>query len=262
MSAAVRLHTVPLLVLAVTILPYPPRAFSQPAPQEKFEVATVKLSPPPDGDLIYINLGRFQGGRLPMTNVTLSDAIKFAYELVSDAQLSGPDWIKTIRFDIVAEAPPETPLEQVHRMTRELLVERLHLVLGHEEKVLPHLALVVGKGGPKLQKAKADQPVTQGFQVRGRIDHNQMSMAMLVSLLSRFERQTIVDRTGLSGFFVVKLEWAPDNNLPQADDGGPPPDRPSLFEAVEEQLGLKLESRRGPLEVLVVEQAAKVPAEN
>ncbi len=251
-----------MLALALLLLPLPPRAFSQPQPPERFEVATVKLSPPPDGDLIYINLGRFQGGRLTMANVTLSDAIKFAYELSSDAQLSGPDWIKTIRFDIVAEAPTDTPLERVHRMTRALLSERLHLVLGHEQKALPYLALVVAKGGPKLNRAKTGQPVTQGYQVRGRIDHNQMPMAMLVSLLSRFERQTIVDRTGLSGLFEVKLEWAPDNLTDHADDGGPPPDRPSLFAAVQEQLGLKLESRRGSLEVLAVEQAAKVPDEN
>ncbi len=262
MYTVVHLRPVPLLVLAVIVFSFSTQAFSQPSPPEKFEVATVKLSPPPEGDLININLGRFQGGRLTMANVTLSDAIKFAYELVSDAQLSGPDWIKTIRFDIVAEAPPDTPMERLHLMMRALLAERLHLVLGHGQKVLPYLALVIGKGGPKLQKANADQPANQGFQVRGRINHNQMSMANLASLLSRFERQTVVDRTGLSGLFVVKLEWAPDNNLPRAEDAGPQPDRPSLFEAVEEQLGLKLESRRGPLEVLAVEQAAKVPDEN
>jgi uncharacterized protein (TIGR03435 family) len=262
MIEAIHLRAAPLLALAIMVLPFSPHGFSQPGPAEKFEVATVKLSPPPEGDLININLGRLQGGRLSMTNVTLNDAIKFAYELVSDAQISGPDWIKTIRFDIVAEAPPDTPLERVHLMTRALLAERLHLVVGHEQKVLPYLALVVGKGGSKLPRAKPDQPVTPGFQVRGRIDHNQMSMLNLVSLLSRFERQTIVDRTGLSGLFEVKLEWAPDSNVPQVNDAGPPPDRPSLFAAVEEQLGLKLESRRGPLGVLVVEQAAKAPEEN
>jgi uncharacterized protein (TIGR03435 family) len=225
-------------------------------------VATLKLSPAPPGNLISINLGSFRNGRLTLTNVTLNDAIKFAYELVSDAQLEGPDWTKIIRFDIVAQAPPETPLEQVHAMTRQLLAERLHLVLRHEQKVLPHLALVVGKGGAKLQAAKQDAAPNPGPQVPGSIAHNQMSMAGLVSLLSRFERQTIMDQTGLRGLFEVRLEWAPDNIRPPDDNAGPPPDRPSLFAAVQEQLGLKLESRRGPLEVLIVEQAEKAPETN
>ena len=231
-------------------------------PSPRFEVATLKLSPPPEGDRIDINLGKFLNGRLTLNNVTLKDAIKFAYELVSDDLISGPDWNRAVRFDIEALAPPETSMAQVHLMTRELLAERLHLVLRREEKTVRHLALVAGKDGAKLRRAKPDAAASKGPQAPGRIVHNQMPMSMLATLLSRFERQTIVDLTGLAGLFEVKLEWAPDRALQKEDQSGPPPDRPGLFAAVQEQLGLKLEGRRGPLEVLVVEQASKTPEGN
>ncbi len=234
---------------------------AQPTPP-KFEVATLKLSLPPQGDSININLGRFLNGRLTLSNVTLKDAIKFAYELVSDDLIAGPDWNREVRFDIEALAPAGTSLSQIHSMTRELLVERLHLVLRREHKTVRHLALVTGKGGVKLRKAKAEAAANLGPQVRGRIIHNQMPMSMLATLLSRFERQTIIDLTGLDGLFEVKLEWAPDRALQAEDLSGPPPDRPSLFAAVQEQLGLKLEARKGPLAVLVVEQASKTPEVN
>ena len=220
------------------------------------------LSPPPEGDRININLGKFFNGRLTLSNVTLKDAIKFAYEVVSDELIVGPDWNRDVRYDIEALAPAETSISQVHSMTRELLVERLHLVLRHEQKIVRHLALVAGKGVVKLQTAKAEATPNPGPQVRGRIIHSQMPMSLLVTLLSRFERQTIIDLTGLEGQFEVKLEWAPDRALQAEDLSGPPPDRPSLFAAVQEQLGLKLEARKGPLAVLVVEQALKTPEGN
>jgi uncharacterized protein (TIGR03435 family) len=247
-----------LILAAATLLANTSQSQSIPS----FEIATLKLSAPPEGDLININLGTFRNGRLTLTNVTLNDAIKFAYELTSDAQLVGPDWNRSVRFDIVALAPPTTLPEQLHRMTQDLLAERLHLVLRREQRVLRYLALVVGKNGAKLEPAKPDPPPNPGPQLRGRISHNQMSMALLASLLSRFERQTIVDQTGISGRFDVKLEWSPDKIFAPEDFTAPPPERPGLFAAIQEQLGLKLESRRGPLEVLIVDQAAKIPEGN
>jgi uncharacterized protein (TIGR03435 family) len=233
------------------------------SPHPKFEVATLKLSPPPESDRININLGTFRNGRLTLNNVTLNDAIKVAYELVSDDQLVGPAWNREVRFDIEALAPVDTPPAQLHLMTQDLLAERLHLVLRREQKVLRYLALVIGKGGPKFRSAKPDVDLTpSGTQVRGRISHNQISMQRLVSLLSRFERQTIVDHTALRGLFEVTLEWAPDSTRPADDLAGLPSERPSLFAAVQEQLGLRLEPSRGPLEVLVVEQASRVPEAN
>jgi len=197
-----------------------------------------------------------------MTNVTLNDAIKLAYDLPSDDLLVGPDWNKSARFDIVALAPAATSGDQLHAMVRVLLAERLHLVVRREQRIVRYLALVPGRNGARLPSSKESVPPNAGPQVRGRIAHNRMTMSSLASLLSRFEHQTIVDLTNLSGPFEVKLEWAPDTALPQDDLNSPPPERPGLFAAVQDQLGLRLESRRGPLPVLIVEHAAKVPDEN
>jgi len=237
------------------------RAQTAAAAKVQFEVATVKLSPPPEGGLLNINLGAFQTGRLTFTNVTLSDLVKYAYGLVSDEQLAGPDWIRRTRFDVVAKASPETPRDQLSLMTRELLAQRLHLVLRREQKVLPHLVLLVGNRGAKMPLAKQDAP-PPGTQTRGRIVHPSLPMPVLAQLLSRFERQIVVDLTSLEKPFEVNLQCAPNIGLSPADLAGPPSDQPSLFAAVQEQLGLKLESRRSPLEILVVEQATNVPESN
>jgi len=238
-----------LVVLASGVL------CAQEAAAPRFEVATLKVSAPPEGDLIHINLGTFRNGRLTMGNVTLKDAIRYAYGLVSDDQIVGPDWNRSVRFDIAGVAPPETTDEAARMMTRELLAERLHVVLRREQKILPHLALVPAKGGAKLRAAAHDAAPNPGPQVPGRIVHHRMPISLLAAFLSRFQRQIVVDQTGLSGFFDVQLEWAPEAALSASE-------KASLFDAVQEQLGLRLESRRGPLEVLVVVQAVKVPEQN
>jgi uncharacterized protein (TIGR03435 family) len=227
----------------------------------RFEVATLKLSPPPSGASISINLGGFQNGRFTFRNVTLNDALIFAYDLPSKDQLVGLDWTDSVRFDVEALAPPETPRPQLSLMVRQLLAERLHVVVRREQRVLRHIALIVGKNGPTLKPAV--EPARPATQVRGRINHKRMPMSLLASLLSRFEQQLIVDKTGLEGFYEVQLEWAPDvMTASPTDVAAPPPDRPSLYSAVQEQLGLRLEGRRGPLDVLVVQEASRVPELN
>jgi uncharacterized protein (TIGR03435 family) len=245
---------------------------AQPKPvTPTFEVATVKQSPPPPGDLININLGTVRNGRITFTNASLSDCLKFAYGIVSDAQISGPDWIKSkaVRFDIVAQAPPDTEQEQLRLMLQSLLAERLKVTLHHEQKELPFLALMVGENGPKIRATAAAPGGTGGNSARfGRIVGDRMPMQGLATLLSRFELQTVVDMTGLKGLFEVKLEWTPETNRPIAADRGDAQAAidsaigPSLFTAVQEQLGLKLESRKGPLDVIVIDHAEQVPAEN
>lgn len=237
----------------------PPTAFNH----SEFVVATVKTSPPPRGDTIVINgLGTFRNGKLTFTNASLSDLLKFAYGMTSDSQLSGPDWIKSkdVRFDVVALAPVDTPREQLSLMLQMLLAERLKLVLHHEQRELRFLALVEGKGGSKLHEAKVQAAPETTFNVAGRIVRNQISMPQFALLLSRFERQTVMDLTGLKGFYEVKLEWTPDDG--RGRDATDSQIGPSIYTAVQEQLGLKLEARRGPVDVLVVDSAEKIPAEN
>ena len=156
----------------------------------EFEVATLKLSPPPAAASISINLGTFQNGRFTLGNVTLNDAVLFAFDLPSKELLVGLDWSDTVRFDVEAIAPWDTPPGQLRLMVRHLLEERLHLATRTEQRTLRHIALVVGKGGSKL-KASTEPPMPTA-QLRGRINHRRMPMRLLASLLSRFEQQLVV----------------------------------------------------------------------
>ncbi|HWF07910.1 MAG TPA: TIGR03435 family protein [Bryobacteraceae bacterium] len=231
--------------------------------QPAFDVATLKPSPPPEGDLININIGRVANGRVTFANASLSDCLKFAYGIVSDDQLAGPDWIKSksVRFDIVAQTAPDTPLEQIQTMLQALLAQRLKLALHHEQKEMTYLALIPGKKGPKMQLAKeGGAPFPNGISAAGHIASNQMTTARLATLLSRFERSIVIDETGLKGPFEIHLDWAVEPQGVQTT--AEPPAGPSVFTAVEEQLGLRLESRKGPLDVLVVDHAEKIPADN
>ncbi len=233
--------------------------FADDAP--RFEVATLKQAPPPQGNY-PIALGAIEDGRLNLTNVTLNDCVKFAYDLVSDDQISGPDWIRSkgLLYNIVAVLPPKASHELTIRMTQTLLADRMKLVVHHEQHEMKYLALIPGKGGPKMRPADTSQERNNSGG-RGHINGNQASMGLVAMLLSRMENQIIVDRTGLTGEYQIKLTWAPGS---AGADTGPAEssNAPSLFDAVQEQLGLRLESRKGPLDVVVVDSAEKVPADN
>src|SRR5215469_6497403 len=146
--------------IGVMLFTIPLHSQSDASPQ--FDVATVKSSPPPTTDLININLGTLRDGRLTFTNASLSDCLKYAYDIVSNDQIVGPDWIKSkaVRFDIVAVSQ-DTTLTQVKAMLRSLLADRLKVTLHHDSRNLSYLALVIAKNGPKIHHAQ----VESGFSV-------------------------------------------------------------------------------------------------
>jgi uncharacterized protein (TIGR03435 family) len=225
---------------------------------QTFEVATVKVAPPLTADRIYINLGHIEHGTLTLSNASLSDCLRFAYGLTSDSQLAGPDWIKSkeFRYMIVAKTAPETPREDALRMLQSLLTERFKLAVHREPREMSYYALLPGKNGPKL-KPGTDGNADFAPSPLSRIAQPRLSMLMLATLISRFElHSTVLDMTGIPGTFDIKLEWSPANAKVDAPPG------PSIFTAVQEQLGLKLEARKGPIEVLVIDHAEKVPTDN
>jgi uncharacterized protein (TIGR03435 family) len=222
----------------------------------EFEVATVKVPPPVAlGTSIAINLGTFRNGTLTLTNVTLGECLQYAFTLASQDQVAGPDWIKSrdTPFDIVGKAAPSTDLDGARRMLRALLADRLRLAVRMEQRPFTVVAVVPARNGSRLTPAREGES-TPGSGAPGRIAGQQMPISALVSLLSRFEGELFVDRTGLTGRYRIALEWAPGND---ANRNGP-----SLSEALEEQLGLRLERRREPLDVIVVEKAERVPTDN
>jgi len=242
-------------------------AWGQPVRPE-FDVASLKPVILDGADTYTANLGTYRNGVLTQTNTTLAECLRFAYDITSDDLVSGPEWIKSkmVRFDILAKTAPETPRGQALLMLQKLLEDRFKLVLRREPRVLSYYALTAPNGASKLKPAQ--EPPAEG-EVKlwlGQMRHNHMSMLMLATLISRFTRTPVVDQTGLPGAFEVKLDWARDNSVPAAAAPGAapaePPDGPSIFEAVQKQLGLKLEKRKGPIDVLVVDRAEKTPLAN
>lgn len=237
-------------------------AFGLGQTRQEFEVAVVK---PVDvsklGNAIAINIGSVRHDEVTFGNVTLNDCIRFAYRIGSDVQIEAPDWIKSVqsqfRYDIVAKGASGSSREQLQEMTQALLAERFKLKIHRAQKEMSYYALVPDKNGPKVKLVAEVPEGFRGTTFGGKIN-SILQMPMLSYLLSRFETgRPIIDETGLRGMYEVKLEWA-QQQLQNADAAS----APSLFTAVSEQLGLKLEARKGPVDLLVVDSAEKVPIEN
>jgi uncharacterized protein (TIGR03435 family) len=240
------------------------QASNRSAEKAAFDVASLKPAPAPTGR-ITVDLGNSSHGRLTLTNVTLSECLRFAYKIYTDVQIVGPDWIKDHHnlFNIVAQAPPDTPRDELREMALTLLTERFQLVLHRETRELRYLALVVDKGGLKMHETKDDAPPGAEIVRPGRIVYRRISGQTLAVLLTRFTQEPILDLTNLKGQYDVSLQWTPDNaNARPATDPADATDAPFLFAAVKEQLGLKLEARKGPMDVVVVDHADRVPIGN
>jgi uncharacterized protein (TIGR03435 family) len=145
-------------------------------------------------------------------------------------------------------------------MTQRLLQERFRLAIHTEQRRLFHYDLSISKKGLKLHESKDSAPtVLRAYQL-GLLSYERLSMRALAGLLSRLLREPVVDRTGLAGSYDVNLEWAPYD--PDAAVAADAPERPDIFRALEEQLGLRLEMAKTPIDVLVVDHAVKVPLSN
>jgi len=224
-----------------------------------FEAASIKPNRSSDGP----SSSRVTGAQLNMENVSLRKMTLMAYGIPDDRTyaLSGPDWLGDERFDIVARYPGGTPAEQVRLMLQNLLAERFKLALHRETRQLPAYALVVAKGGPRIQPVEPGQGATNGRP--GRLEATKITMQKLCDLFAKMVGMPVGNETGLSGAYSFTLEWTPDETT-RVDPDSPaaPSGKPSLFAALQEQLGLKLEGRKGPVEVLVVDHIERTPTEN
>lgn len=241
--------------------------------------------------------GNIQPGRLSQTNVTLRQLMQMAYA----AQIvGGPNWIGVDRFDVEAKGDfdlrgflpgPDGSPARVYVMLRALLRDRFRLRVHSESRTLPIFALQLARRdrrfGPQFRRlavdcaalqaevAKSNQlppppergtaPPCGGAARPGQIVANGWSMARLAGALSQFVHRPVVDRTGLAGDFALDLQWTPEvspsSGAARADAPSPPVDLPSIYTAVQEQLGLTLESTSGPLEVIVID-SVQPPAPN
>jgi uncharacterized protein (TIGR03435 family) len=231
-------------------------AQSGPATAPKFEVASVKLSAPgrPASAVgVRLNSALFTSSGLPLRNLIYS-----AYGVPAWRVTGGPAWLDTDTYDIVATLPPNTPKDQINAMLLALLVDRFKLTIRREIRDYPVYVLVAAKEGLKLRTSGDGKfSVKTG---RGHLEVHHADMPTLVGYLwnrnAPAADRPVVDMTGLKGFFDITLDWTPANIQP-----GPADTSPSLFTAIQEQLGLKLEARKSPFEFIVIDSVER-PSEN
>jgi len=228
-------------------------AFGQPTPTPAFEVASIKPAPlqAPGRVSTRMSVNR---GRLNYTNVSLRDVIGQAYHL-QHRQISGPSWLDSERFDIAGKIPLGVAMDQIPQMLQSLLAERFKLRAHRETKEQPVYALVAPKNGPKLQKAESSGG-RRGGAGRGRAHvSGKFSMARFADYLSDQLGRPVLDQTKLDGAYAITLDWVPDSSEESASG-------PSIFTALQEQLGLKLVATKGATTVLVIDHVEKAPTEN
>jgi uncharacterized protein (TIGR03435 family) len=244
-------------------------AFGQtPAPSPTFEVASVKPSHSTARGAVEFSKA---GDRFTATNMPLGALILIAFNLTV-RQISGPDQAFSERYDIVAKAQHPVPAAEMSQMLQALLADRFKLVFHREIRDVPVYSLTIAKGGPKLHRsdppdgeiATPRTPAHAGGteSSSGHLAFRNESMADFAWALSRtagIGDRVVVDRTGLEGTYDFELAFERDSAPPAGTDSarlGPP-----IFSALQEQLGLKLESARAPVEFLIIDRVEK-PTEN
>jgi len=265
-------------------------AAQKPAPT--FDVASVK---PNKSGVMGTRIMFQPGGRFTADNITLKMLIRLAYD-VQDFQISGgPAWITSDKYDLEARAE-EGPQGDMRSMTEEqrkaemdrrrqmiqaLLADRFKLTLHKESKEAPIYALVVAKNGIKIKELPPEEqkpsdpkdtpdkpdpkhPGRGGMRMgRGELTGQGIKLSFLAEALSNQVGRTVIDKTGLKGDYSFELKWTPDEShdlgFKSPGDAPPPSDAngPSVFTALQEQLGLKLESEKGPVDLLVIDHAEK-----
>jgi len=223
--------------------------------EASFQVATIKPAVP---DAAGSSGEDGRRGLLKVYNVSLKRCIRYAYGMPESQILGGPKWVDQLRYDITAKADDALGEPELLKMLQPLLVERFKLILHRETRVIAGYALTVARGGIT---AKVSEPNGRsgGNGGRGRIDTVGTPMSALIIRLSELLQRPVLDKTQDPRRFDFHLRWTPDAAPLGVDSSAS--DGPSIFTALEEQLGLRLVSQRVPAEVLVIDHA-EMPSEN
>jgi uncharacterized protein (TIGR03435 family) len=235
-----------------------------------FEVASIKR-----GDPIVRRF--FLGtvpGRFMATNMTIREVIAFAYDVRKEQIDGGEPWLYSDRFSIEAKPPEGVSIEgaeglrRLQRMLQSMLEDRFKLTVHRDTVIEPIYELVVAAGGFKLKPVEPRSTGPRGIGSNGQGTANGMAaqMPVLAEFLSGVLGRSVVDKTGVSGQYDFTLTYAPEPGearapVPPPETAPPDPNRPSLFAALQEQLGLRLATTRGPVEIIIIDRVEK-PTEN
>jgi uncharacterized protein (TIGR03435 family) len=226
---------------------------------QSFEVASIR----PHAQNIAAGVGlRVSGSTLTSENMSLSNLITYAYDIKDYQVLGLPSWAESDRYDISAKAEGagELTRDLARPMTQALLADRFQLKVRRGTKEMPVYALVLAKNGPKFKESAPDAQSLLTLGSRGKGAVMTVTKGSMAQLANQFSKRNgvdrpVLDKTGLTGSYDYKLEWG-DNAAANADA-----DVLSIFTAIQEQIGLKLEKTTSAIEVLIVDYAAK-PSEN
>lgn len=240
--------------------------------RKRYEVASIKSNTTTSP--YQISIGAMPGGRFMAVNTTLRLVLRQAFRPLQDSQIvGGPDWINNDRFDIDAKPEGSLAPEEVAGALQVLLEERFELKAHREKRELPVYLLTVVKSGTKLKAVDPPPPVIgpNGVSVpgsgavrigRGSLETTSSPMSQLANYLSPQVGRPVIDRTGLTAFYNFDLQFTPQTTggalgPPTAEPSTPDPAHPTVFTALEEQLGLKLEAGKAAVDVLVVDSVQK-----
>jgi uncharacterized protein (TIGR03435 family) len=281
-------------VRPLAALAFAPLAFGQALPQ--FEVASIKASA--EGAAYTVNIGvHIDGAQVTCTYLSLKDYVRMAYD-VKEYQVVSPEWMASERFDIKARLPEGSKGGELRDMLKSLLADRFHMKVHKDSKDFPVYALVVDKAGPKLKESPVEEGdvkvanVTasggpQGVTVSlgngsfftfadNKLEGKKLDMPRFAETMARFTDRPVVDMTGLKGNYDFELKLSDEDfnamRIRSAITAGVilPPQAMKLLElssgdslhSALQSLGLKLEARKAPLEVLVVDSSDKMPTDN
>lgn len=261
-------------------------AFGQ---KPSFEVVSIKQAPPPSAQGMRMGSGGGPGsgdpGHWRGENLSLSDLVHNAYNLKRH-EYSGPEWMNDVRFDIQAKVPAGATRDDLKLMLQDMLQERFHLEFHRETKEMSGFELVVAKNGPKLKESEPPAPVDAGVKPppmgplklgpdgypmlsgrsgmaimngRARWQNSECTTEMIANMLAGQISHPVSDATGLKGKYHATLFWASESRNPSDAEADP---GPTIYTAIQEQLGLKLEAKKTTVQVLVVDKADKLPTEN
>jgi uncharacterized protein (TIGR03435 family) len=241
---------------------------------QEFDVVSVKPTSPDTRGAPAVSggPGSSDPALVTMRNIDLFTLVTMAWG-IKRYQVSAPEWMSSARFDVTARLKPDATVDQYRAMIRSLLTERFGLTFHHEQKEIRIYDLVISKNGSKLKEVDADAaaapdglqpPPPRAGPPPGY--HGPLNLALpkepmdkFAALLSGLLDQPVEDATGLKGVYDVKLHALVGSNPTDASAENP---MPSLFDAVQDQLGLRLAPRKDMIEVLVIDHAEKTPEEN